>query len=107
FLPAVTPAVAKRLPVTWAALSPLVLPDLPDEIGHRLAEHVFDERRFWSSVPVPSVALDEPSFSLREHFEGLRRYWRGPTWVNSAWLVWRGLVRLCYDEDAAPVARAL
>jgi hypothetical protein len=107
FLPAVIPALGQRVPVTWAALSPLALPDLPEEIGHRLAEHLFDERRFWSSVPVPSVALDEPSFSLREHFDGLRRYWRGPTWVNSAWLVWRGLVRLGYEEQAATLARAI
>jgi glycogen debranching enzyme len=53
------------------------------------------------------VALDEPSFSLKEHFEGLRRYWRGPTWINSAWLLWRGIVRLGYGEQATKFARAL
>jgi hypothetical protein len=107
FLPAVMPAIDARIPVTVAALSPLALPDLPEAIGHRLAELLFDERRFWSAVPAPSVALDEPSFSLAERFDGLRRYWRGPTWVNSAWLLWRGLVRLGYDEQAATLARAL
>ncbi len=98
FLPAVTPTISSRIPLTVAALSPLALPDLPDEIGHRLAEYLFDEQRFWTEVPVPSVALGEPSFSLQEHFDGLRRYWRGPTWINSAWLVWRGLVRLGYER---------
>jgi hypothetical protein len=107
FLPAVMPAIDKRIPLTIAALSPLALPDLPDEVGHRLAEHVFDERRFWLATPPPSVALDEPSFSLREHFDGLRRYWRGPTWINSAWLIWRGLVRLGYEAQAAALARTL
>ena len=85
FLPAAQPGINERIPLTWAALSPLALPDLPESIGHRLAEYLFDERRFWSAVPPPSVALDEPSCSLREHFKGLRRCWRGPTWVNSAW----------------------
>jgi hypothetical protein len=107
FLPAVNPAISQRIPTTIAALTPLALPDLPDEIGHRLAEYLFDEGRFWTAVPAPSVALDEPSFSLKEHFDGLRRYWRGPTWINSAWLVWRGLVRLGYDKQAARLAGAI
>jgi hypothetical protein len=101
FLPAVAPAIAERIPVTWAALAPLALPDLPEEIANRLVEYLLDERRFWTAVAPPAVSLDEPSFSLREHFDGLRRYWRGPAWVNSAWLLWRGLVRLGYAEAAA------
>ncbi|HYB28821.1 MAG TPA: hypothetical protein VEF89_19570 [Solirubrobacteraceae bacterium] len=107
FLPAVMPAISSRIPLTVAALSPLALPDLPDEIGQRLAGYLFDEHRFWTTVPAPSVALGEPSFSLQEHFDGLRRYWRGPTWINSAWLLWRGVVRLGYEEQAARLARAI
>ncbi len=34
----------------------------------------------------------------------IRRYWRGPTWVNTAWLVWLGLRRLGYEEEAARIA---
>jgi Glycosyl hydrolase family 63 C-terminal domain len=107
FVPAVEPAVSDRIPLTWAALSPLALPDLPDEIGHRLVKYLLDESRFWTSVPPTSVALGEPTFSLQEHFDGLRRYWRGPTWINSAWLLWRGLARLGYDEQAATLAKAI
>jgi hypothetical protein len=107
FWPAVEPAISERIPLTWTALAPLALPDLPEEIGRRLAEYLFDERRFWTPVAPPAVALDEPAFSLKEHFGGLRRYWRGPTWVNSAWLVWRGLVRLGYEQQAAALARAM
>ena len=107
FLPAVQPAISDRIPLTWSALSPLALPDLPEEIGRRLAEYLFDVRRFWTAVLPPSVALDEPSFSLQEHFDGLRRYWRGPTWINSAWLLWRGLVRLGYGEQAERLAQAI
>src|SRR5205823_5160032 len=47
--------------VTWAALSPLALPDLPEEIGRRLVEeHLLNPHRFWLPVPPPSVSADEP-----------------------------------------------
>lgn len=107
FLPAVAPTIPERIPLTWTALSPLALSDLPEQIGRRLAEYLFDGRRFWTAVPSPSVALDEPSFLLREHFGGLRRCWRRPMWVNSAWLLWRGIVRLGYEEQATTLARAI
>ncbi|MFL5824511.1 MAG: MGH1-like glycoside hydrolase domain-containing protein [Solirubrobacteraceae bacterium] len=94
--------------VTWAALSPLALPDLPEDIGRRLVEeHLLNPDRFWLPVPPPSVAADEPSFSVKDRFLGLRRYWRGPTWVNSAWLVWLGLRRLGYRPEADELARRI
>ena len=34
----------------------------------------------------------------------IRRYWRGPTWVNSAWMVWLGLRRLGYEREATRLA---
>jgi glycogen debranching enzyme len=52
--------------------------------------------------------MDEPGFSVRARgWLGQRRYWRGPTWVNTAWLCWLGLVRLGYDEPASELARRL
>ena len=91
--------------VTWAALSPLALPDLPEEIGRRLVEeHLLNPHRFWLPVPPPSVSADEPRFSRHDHFLFVRRYWRGPTWINAAWLLWLGLVRLGYDQQAADMA---
>jgi hypothetical protein len=107
FLPEASPACDERVPITWAALSPLALPDLPEPIGRRLVEEHLLSERFWTAVAPPSVATDEPAFSLREHTLGLRRYWRGPSWINSAWLVWLGLTRLGYDEDARTLARGV
>jgi mannosylglycerate hydrolase MGH1-like protein len=107
FWPVAQPAPKERIPLTWTALAPLALPDLPEEIGRRLVEYLLDEQRFWTAVAPPAVSLDEPAFSLKEHFGDLRRYWRGPTWVNSAWLVWRGMVRLGYEQQAAALARTI
>jgi hypothetical protein len=95
----VLPPVEGEEPVTWTALAALALPDLPEAIGRRLIEeHLLDPKRFWPAFPPPSVSREEPSFSVKNTFLGLRRYWRGPTWVNAAWLLWLGLVRLGYPE---------
>ena len=91
---------------TWAALAPLALPDLPEDIGRRLVEgHLLDANQFWLPVPPPSVPPTEPSFSTSDEGPfGVRRYWRGPTWINAAWLVWLGLTRLGYHDHAETLA---
>jgi hypothetical protein len=106
FLPAARPQPRRRPATTIAALTPLALPDLPEEIGHRLVrEHLLDPTGFWTAVPPPSVSVSDPSFSLRDTGRiRQRRYWRGPTWVNTAWLCWLGLVRLGYEEQADQLA---
>jgi hypothetical protein len=102
FWPLAVPAPRGRPAVTWAALSPLALPDLPEAIGRRLVEeHLLDPSRFWPAVPPPSVSISDPSFSVDDTvLPGIRRYWRGPTWINAAWLLWLGLLRLGYQEQA-------
>ncbi len=94
-------SVAKAdVPFTWDALAPLALPDLPDEIGHRLVQETLLSPKFWDGVPLASVALDDPAHTSRDHYWGLRRYWRGPSWVNAAWFAWMGLRRLGYGDEA-------
>jgi hypothetical protein len=101
FRPLARPEPARRPSVTWAALSPLALPDLPEAIGRRLVEeHLLDPERFWLPVPPPSVPATDPAFSREDRTFGIRRYFRGPTWINTAWLLWLGLVRLGYAEQA-------
>ena len=100
------PEPVRRPALTWTALAPLALPDLPEQIGRRLVEeHLLDPARFWLPFPPPSVSATDPTFSTRDvDFLGVRRYWRGPTWVNAAWLVWLGLVRLGYVAQADELA---
>ncbi len=109
FVPRSLPAVRDRPPETIAALTPLALPDLPEAIGRRLVEeHLLDPKRFWLPVGPPSVSAAEPGFSLKDTgLLGQRRYWRGPTWINTAWPVWLGLIRLGYEPQAAELAQRL
>jgi hypothetical protein len=94
--------------VTWSSLAPLALPDLPEAIGRRLVEeHLLNEDEFLTPIAPPSVAADEPSYEPGGNRGPIRRYWRGPTWVNSAWLVWLGLRRLGYTEAAERLANGV
>jgi hypothetical protein len=88
---------------TWAGLAPLAIDRLPAKIGRRIVdEHLLNPARFWLPYPVPSTAATEPSFVPgNTRYMWIDRYWRGPTWLFSTWVVLRGLIRLGYDADAA------
>ena len=47
----------------------------------------------------------EPSYEPDGGHGPIRRYWRGPTWVNSAWMVWLGMRRLGYEAEARAAGR--
>jgi len=109
FWPLAHPAPREPIPLTWASLAPLALPDLPEAVGRRLVEeYLLDPARFWPAVPPPSVSLGDASFSRQDTLlPGMRRYWRGPTWINAAWLLWLGLLRLGYREAAEELAQRI
>ena len=105
FLDEARPGGARAGVRTWAALAPLALPDLPEAIGRRLVEeHLLNREEFLTAVAPPSVAVSEPSYEPDGGHGPIRRYWRGPTWVNSAWLVWLGMRRLGYKAEAERLA---
>ncbi len=108
FLDEAQPGDLRPAVETWAGLAPLALPDLPEAIGRRLVEeHLLDARRFWLPVAPPSVSATEPTFEPGRARGWARRYWRGPTWVNAAWLLWLGLRRLGYLAEAERMTAAL
>jgi hypothetical protein len=84
---------------------PLLDPELPetvvDSIVADLASPHFD--------PPPGVEhYLIPSFDLRGSEFDRRRYWRGPVWINTDWLVWRGLLqhgRALADEVEGSMVR--
>lgn len=50
-------------------------------------------RRYATNFPIPSVPINSKYFN---EF----RYWQGPSWVNTNWLIIEGLQRYGYQEDA-------
>jgi hypothetical protein len=105
FVDEALPGAVRPQALTWASLAPLALPDLPATIGRRLVEeHLLSPSEFLTAVAPPSVAASEPSYEPDGGHGMLRRYWRGPTWINSAWMVWLGMRRLGYEEEAQRLA---
>ncbi len=70
-----------QVPVSaWQGLAPAALPDLPSEIRDRVVDDwIMRTDRFWPPDPVPSVSLDDPTFT-RGDGRLIPQYWRGPSW---------------------------
>lgn len=86
---------------TWSSLTPLVLEGIPEHVRIRLVEEqLLDSRRYHAPFGIPSVSMDEPSFNPRwDRF----RCWRGPSWMNTAWLLAPAMRGLGYEREAARV----
>jgi hypothetical protein len=90
---------------TWSSLAPLALPALPEDVRRRIVEqHLLDERRYHAPCGIPSVAREEPSF--KPGF-ALWRCWRGPSWVNTAWLLVPPMRELGYEPEAERIVDSL
>jgi glycogen debranching enzyme len=97
---------------TVSSLMPLLLPDLPGECVEALLRQLEDPRKYAAPFPVPTVAMDEPSFV--PGVVGEKLVWRGPVWMNTNWYLSRGLrrhgradlARLIEDRSADLVERS-
>jgi hypothetical protein len=101
-------AAAAERPITvstWSSLAPLALTALPEDVRRRLVEEqLLHPRRYRAAVGIPSVAMEEPSFNPR--FDRWR-CWRGPSWVNTAWLLVPPMRELGYEREAMRVVESL
>jgi glycogen debranching enzyme len=83
-----------------SSLMPLLLPDLPEPIAATLVAHLEDPREYSAPFPVPSVAMNVPSFSAEPIG---KLVWRGPSWMNTNWYLSRGLRRHGRPDLAAAI----
>lgn len=84
---------------TIASLIPLTA-GIPDASrAGRMLEWVRRTDGFGTPMPMPSVAPMDPSFE--------KDMWRGPVWLNTAYLGVNGLLRFGFQEDAGLVAYRL
>jgi glycogen debranching enzyme len=84
--------------VTVGGVVPLMATGLPREQAASLRDLLMSEHFRLPEMPfgVPTNDLAAPTFDRR-------LYWRGPTWVNTNWLLWKGLLRHGYVREASLV----
>ena len=74
-----------------ATLMPLYAGCISKERAAKLVALIEDDHRFGPSYPLPTVPLDSPDFDPE-------RYWQGPVWMNTNWLIMDGLKRYGYTD---------
>ena len=55
-----------------------------------------DPNEFNTPFPLPSTALNDPTFE--------KDCWRGPIWINTAYMAIVGMERYGYNDDAALIS---
>jgi Mannosylglycerate hydrolase MGH1-like glycoside hydrolase domain len=86
---------------TVSSLVPILLEDIPPAAVEALIHHLTDRSEYGAPFPVPSVAMNEPSYLPPTADSKL--VWRGPTWMNSNWYIARGLRRHGHTELARTI----
>ena len=78
---------------TIASLLPLYTGTISKEKAQRLVELMASRKWFKTNWPVPSVPLNS------SYFDPLR-YWQGPAWINTNWLIIKGLENYGFVNEA-------
>jgi glycogen debranching enzyme len=87
---------------TIVSFAPLLDAELPAE--HLAA--ILGDLRSVCFHPEAAGHFVVPTFSTRSPAFDRRRYWRGPVWINTNWLLWHGLQQHGRVAEADEIARS-
>jgi hypothetical protein len=76
-----------------STLLPFYAGIVPEEKAKRLIELMSRKEYYKANWPVPTVPLSDPSYDEL-------KYWQGPTWINTNWLIIDGLKRNGYFKES-------
>lgn len=78
---------------TIASLMPLYTGVISHAKAKRIVELMRNPNQFGTKFGVPTVPISSADFDER-------RYWQGPVWINTNWLLIDGLKRYGFNEEA-------
>ncbi len=84
---------------TIACLMPLYSGAITPARAKQLVSSLHNHRTFDTQYPVPSVPLNSSWFEAN-------KYWQGPTWINTNWLIIKGLKDYGYQAEAQKLTLA-
>ena len=82
-----------------ATFLPLYAGTISKEKADRLAKLLKDKQSFNGKYPIPTVPFNSSYYS---EF----RYWQGPSWVNTNWMIADGLERYGHKELASSIRKS-
>jgi len=83
-----------------ACLLPIALRSIPKDRRESILKHLTNPNEFWLPFPIPSLPANSRHFKPAHQ----RYLWRGPTWINTNWLIVNGLRRHGYHDVADSIA---
>lgn len=86
--------------LTIVSLLAVLAPAAPAAVTDGVLRLLADPARFGGATPAPTVSRDDPAFAAD-------RMWRGPVWVNTAWLLAHGLRLQGHDTEAGALEEAV
>jgi glycogen debranching enzyme len=98
------PGSKKLRILTPTVFFPLAIEELDSAVAGKVIDtHLANPAEFAAPLPVPSVAMNEPSF-----FRGETPFiWRGPTWAVSNWFLYHALKKRGALSHATSLRRSL
>jgi hypothetical protein len=82
---------------TVASFWPLIAGVCSKAQASSVTAHLMNPSEFFTPMPIPSVAIDEPSFCFN--------YWRGPIWINTCFATVLGLKRYGLLDEARQIGQ--
>jgi len=69
-----------------------------EQARRMVREHLLNPKEFWGAYVIPTIARNDPAFA--DQF-----YWRGSIWGPTNYMVYQGLNRYGFDEEALTFAQ--